>query len=67
VREHELRAQRRLEALRAMQVALGEDRSLPGSTLQRATRYVSGAIEFAHDVLDRLEPRASGGTRKRRR
>jgi len=66
VREHELRARRRLETLRAMQGALGEDRSLPGSTLQRATLYFSGAIEWAHDVLDRLQPRASERTRKRR-
>jgi len=64
VREHELRARRRLEALRAMQAALGDDRSLPGSTLERATLYLSGAIEWAHDVLDRLQPRARA--RKRR-
>jgi len=66
VREHELRSQRRLDALRAMQAALGEDRSLPGSTLQRATLYVGGAIEWAHDVLDRLQARPSAPRRKRR-
>ena len=66
VREHELRAQRRLESLRAMQAALGDDHSLPGSTLQRATLHVSGAIEWAHDVLDRLQRRPRPRARKRR-
>src|SRR5690242_6549216 len=65
VREHELRYQRRLEALHAIRDALGDDRSLPGSTLQRAILYVAGAIEWSHDVVERL--RGSSTERKARR
>src|SRR4029077_3605491 len=63
VREHELRYMRRLQLLREMAEGLGEDRSLPGSTLRRAMLYLDGAIEWTHDVLDRLP----GGTVRAKR
>jgi DNA-binding PadR family transcriptional regulator len=54
VREHELRYQRRLQLLRDIDAGVGADHSLPGSTLRRAMLYLDGAIEWTHDVLDRL-------------
>jgi DNA-binding PadR family transcriptional regulator len=63
VREHELRYKRRLQQLGAIDDRLGADRSLPGSTLRRAMLYLDGAIEWTHDVLDRL---AGGSARDKR-
>jgi DNA-binding PadR family transcriptional regulator len=64
VREHELRYMRQLQLLREMSEGLGADRSLPGSTLHRAVLYLEGAIEWTHDVMDRLR---SGTVRDKRR
>lgn len=71
VREHELRFERRRQALRRIEASLDGDRSLPGSTLRRGLLYLDGAIAWTNDVLDRLmqpgRPPASGAPRPRRR
>jgi DNA-binding PadR family transcriptional regulator len=67
VREHELRFKRRLQRLRSIDQAMPADRSLPGSTLRRAILYLDGAIEWTHDVLDRLRTPSAPAREKARR
>src|SRR5881394_390359 len=55
VGEYRLRLQRRLEALQTIERSLADDRSLPGSTLQRALLNLAVAIDWTDDVVLRLE------------
>jgi DNA-binding PadR family transcriptional regulator len=63
VREHQLRYQRRLDTLRTISAALDHDRSLPGSTLQRALFTLGATIEWTRDVLDRIAGARADGER----
>ncbi len=69
VREHQLRFERRLQALRRIEGALDDDRSLPGSTLRRGMLSLEGAVTWTQDVLDRLtsNPRKRRPTRSKAR
>jgi Virulence activator alpha C-term len=67
VREHRLRYERRVESLRRIEIALHEDRSLPGSTLQWAIRYLTTAIGWTDDVSTRLTPQPKRAQARRRR
>jgi hypothetical protein len=60
VREHRLRLERRLDVLRAIEASLGDDRSLPGSTLKRGILNATSAVAWTDDVLTRVGSAGSG-------
>jgi DNA-binding PadR family transcriptional regulator len=54
LQEYRLRHQRRVERLRAMQAAVGEDRSLAAATVQRGLAYQELMVRWIEGILDDL-------------
>jgi len=65
VREHRLRLERRLDTLRRIEHALDQDRSLPGSTLQRGIAQLEVGIAWTDDVIDRISTRPARRNRRK--
>ena len=63
VREHRLQLERRLDQLRRIEAAVGEDTSLPGATLRRGILNTTAAIEWTDDVTRRVSERLPVGQR----